>query len=215
MKKRILSFLLCLCLLSGTGTALAASAGSSGDPLISLSYVENTWKPQVSNVMREILSTALAGVASPRNAPGTYAVSAGGSVKLSTGQTILLLSGKARIQIDSGSVVNAAVGAEAVSGSLNLYSRYILCEDSAATVSISEDALVAVSAGAVVTQGQGKFSPFTDVKVGAWYYDDVLSAHERGLVNGMTATTLNPQGDASRAQAASILQRFCENILKR
>ena len=35
-----------------------------------------------------------------------------------------------------------------------------------------------------------------------------------GLVNGRTATTIAPQGTASRAEAAAMLMRFVENIAK-
>lgn len=33
-----------------------------------------------------------------------------------------------------------------------------------------------------------------------------------GLVNGTSATTLSPGGNATRAQAAVILSRFCQSI---
>ena len=35
-----------------------------------------------------------------------------------------------------------------------------------------------------------------------------------GLITGVTDTTLEPQGSATRAQAATILMRFCEEIAK-
>ncbi|MCI7658439.1 S-layer homology domain-containing protein [Anaerotignum sp.] len=37
-------------------------------------------------------------------------------------------------------------------------------------------------------------------------------ANANGIVNGMTATTLAPQGTATRAQVATILMNFCENV---
>ena len=37
-------------------------------------------------------------------------------------------------------------------------------------------------------------------------------ANENGLITGMTATTLAPKGSATRAQVATILMRFCEDI---
>lgn len=33
-----------------------------------------------------------------------------------------------------------------------------------------------------------------------------------GVIQGMTESTLDPQGSATRAQVAAMLQRFCENI---
>ena len=34
------------------------------------------------------------------------------------------------------------------------------------------------------------------------------------LINGMTETTLVPQGNATRAQVATLMMRICENVLK-
>lgn len=46
--------------------------------------------------------------------------------------------------------------------------------------------------------------PFTDVPAGAWYFADVRSAYLRGLVNGVTTTTYEPQGDLTLAQAVKL-----------
>ena len=37
-------------------------------------------------------------------------------------------------------------------------------------------------------------------------------ANGNGLILGNTSTTLNPKGHATRAEAATILMRFCQNI---
>ena len=39
-------------------------------------------------------------------------------------------------------------------------------------------------------------------------------ANTEGLITGTTATTLSPGGSAIRAQVATILMRFCENVAK-
>ena len=39
-------------------------------------------------------------------------------------------------------------------------------------------------------------------------------AHAENLVNGVSSASLNPKGDATRAEIATIMMRFCENILK-
>ncbi|MGI6180616.1 MAG: S-layer homology domain-containing protein [Agathobaculum sp.] len=39
-------------------------------------------------------------------------------------------------------------------------------------------------------------------------------ANGEGLITGKTATTLVPKGDATRAEVATILMRFCENVAK-
>ena len=35
-----------------------------------------------------------------------------------------------------------------------------------------------------------------------------------GLITGTSSTTLSPQDTATRAQVATILMRFCENIVR-
>lgn len=45
-------------------------------------------------------------------------------------------------------------------------------------------------------------------RVSAWAEDAVAWANVEGYISGMTATTLAPQGSATRAQVAAILQRY-------
>ncbi len=47
-------------------------------------------------------------------------------------------------------------------------------------------------------------------KVSDWAYDAMNWAVSVGLINGMDETTLAPQGNATRAQIATILMRYCE-----
>lgn len=207
MKKRFLSFLLCLFLLTGTGTAYAA-AGSADDPLISLSYINNIYLPELINSVRENISAAVSGAAERLTEGGAQGgavnVGAGGSVALRTGQTIVLLSGSAKLTVSSGSVVNATLGTPVQGGAMALCNRYIVCEDSSATVSILTDANLTASSGVLITPGDGKVSPFTDVTRDDWFFADVVNAYERGLVNGMTATTYEPEGRLTVAQAVKL-----------
>ena len=39
-------------------------------------------------------------------------------------------------------------------------------------------------------------------------------ANAQGLITGNTATTLNPTGSATRAEVATILMRFCEDVAR-
>ena len=53
--------------------------------------------------------------------------------------------------------------------------------------------------------------------VNNWAADGVKWAVGAGLISGIEANgvkDLAPQGNASRAQVAAILQRFCENVAK-
>ena len=58
-------------------------------------------------------------------------------------------------------------------------------------------------------------SVYTDAaSVGAYAVDAMAWANGAGLITGTSATTLTPAGNATRAQVATILMRFCENIAK-
>lgn len=50
-------------------------------------------------------------------------------------------------------------------------------------------------------------------KISAYASDAMSWAVAEGLITGVTNTTLNPEGNASRAQIAEILQRFVEKII--
>ena len=53
--------------------------------------------------------------------------------------------------------------------------------------------------------------PFTDsASVSPWAADGVLWCSENGVVNGLPDGRFAPQGTATRAEAAAMLQRFCE-----
>ena len=56
---------------------------------------------------------------------------------------------------------------------------------------------------------------FSDAgKVSSWAQKEMKWAVGSGLINGRTTTTLVPQGTATRAEAATVLMRFNENIVK-
>ena len=50
-------------------------------------------------------------------------------------------------------------------------------------------------------------NPFTDVPSGAYYEDSVIWAVEKGITSGTSATTFNPDGSCTRAQAVTFLWR--------
>lgn len=59
----------------------------------------------------------------------------------------------------------------------------------------------------------GSLSAFTDAgSVSGWANDAMLWATQNGIITGVTSTTIDPQGTATRAQAAAMLMRFMENV---
>ncbi len=207
MRKRILSLFLCFSILL-SGSAFAA-AGSAEDPLLSLSYAEDTLRPAVLADIKAMVAKAaeeyLLRLEYAETAPDGMLVGSftqGDSLSLKSGQTVIILSGAARVDVLSGALLNVTVGFEAVDGKLNLSHRYIVCEDSSIRVDISEYSLVCYSATAAVNKAP--VSPFTDVSVKSWYFSDVLCAYERGLVNGITPTTYEPESLLRIGQAIKL-----------
>lgn len=150
MKKKVLALALCLSLLPW-GSVLAA--GSAEDPFISESYINGTFIPAVESVVKAMLDALEDGqdeAVSPSTGMLTATLSAGKIIKLSAGQTIIVLSGYAEISKDKGYIVNATMGLEAGSGTLYKNHRYIVCEDSSATVRIFRDSTVYMSENARV-----------------------------------------------------------------
>lgn len=181
-----------------------AAGGGRDDPLISLSYVQDTFLPAMRRTIAAIVSGRAAPGQNMQTRSGPVAVSAGGSVSLGPGHSFVLTSGSAGLRIDRGSVVNVSVGAEVGNGGVTLYQRYVVCEESAATLDITADAALYAAGAVSVTQGDGRVSPFSDVSRGSWYYDDVINAYERGLVDGMTASTFDPGGTLTIAQCVKL-----------
>lgn len=202
LARRAAGFILAAACMLPLSPASLAAAGDSSDPLVSVSYVLNGYLPGLMQRLDELIAAR-----AQDSAPAGLrhqAVSALGGVTLGEGAVVILLDGAARFSVERGTVVDATSGAEITGVALAAHHRYIVCEDSAVSVSVLQDSHLALSGTAGVRQGPGKVSPFSDVKHGAWYFDDVVSAHERGLVSGMTATTFEPQGTLTGAQAVKL-----------
>ena len=63
--------------------------------------------------------------------------------------------------------------------------------------------------------GKADLAGFTDAaQISDYAKDPMAWANKAGLIGGVSADTLQPQGSATRAQVATILMRFCENVAK-
>ena len=60
--------------------------------------------------------------------------------------------------------------------------------------------------GSTTNPGTGtpKPFPFTDIPANAWYYDDVKTAWETGLIDGTTATTFSPLNNLTYSEAIKL-----------
>lgn len=61
----------------------------------------------------------------------------------------------------------------------------------------------------------GSLTAFTDAgDISSWAVKEIKWAVAEGLISGMTESTLAPTGNATRAQVATILMRFVENVVE-
>ncbi len=64
------------------------------------------------------------------------------------------------------------------------------------------------------TSARADLSGYSDAGLVSSYATEALSwANATGLITGTTSTTLSPQGSATRAQVATILSRFCQDVI--
>ena len=127
-QKRICPLALALALLLILSVPALAAAGDSGDPLISRSYAEDTFLPEVRAALRARIDAAVArAAAAAPPAPGwkTLTLAAGDGVTLSDGQQLILLTGSVRLTVDSGTLVNATLGRESIGGDARAGHRYV------------------------------------------------------------------------------------------
>ena len=67
---------------------------------------------------------------------------------------------------------------------------------------------VTISATFVAEGSQGTQMPFTDVASGEWYYEAVQYVYDHELMNGMSATTFEPNSTTTRGMIVTMLYRL-------
>lgn len=235
MKKKLVLILVLLTVVLGGMTALAI-AGSMQDPLISLEYLNNTFKTSMSSEFAKKANTATAesykvaegrlnseadkvrnqlGGSSPA-ASGTYLnqftqkkYSYGDTVTLSAGSGFLFMEGSAEAKAQNGELINVTKGAAQASMTLQAGNRYLVGEGASVIVSIqSEAALLAPVGYAQSTNGGQKALPFTDLVRDAWYYKAVSFVYDKKLFNGVSDNQFAPNGSVTRGMLATVLHRL-------
>ena len=145
MKKKT-ALLLPLCLLVAAVVVLAA--GTAGDPLVSLSYLNGTFAPKVDAMVEERLDAADTGeTGSSSGAAAPYwterRMKAGDQLLGQTGTNVLVLAGGVRVDCYAGQVVDVTAGAEVPGGSaLTVGHRYMVAEDAQAAFTVTSKTAV-------------------------------------------------------------------------
>lgn len=211
--------------------AAGAYAASSGDSLISLSYLKNTFFPQAVQAGEEKANQALqdaydnaldqleaASQTTPSGGGQSSSYSAtlqprvwsdGQTITLPTGSGVLMLEGTARLT-HGGAVVDTTDGTEAASGTvLTPGHRYLVAESTSAQVAVlSGEAVLGLQGGYALTAGKTQHTPFYDVSQNDWFYTQVNYAYTQGLFSGMDKNHFDPGGSMNRAMLLSVLYRL-------
>ncbi len=190
---KFLAMLLAVCLL----TVPASAAGTAEDSLVTQSYVD-AWADELLSDAVDGIAPALAGVEASAGGR-VYALAGGETLNLAAGASAVLVSGSANLRVDGGTVVDATVGARAVTGRVNAQQLYIAA--SSASMTAGGSARLVVWGSANVTK---RTIVFSDVPEGSWYYSYVYSAVDVGFIDGVTETTFEPDSGFTVAQAIKI-----------
>lgn len=214
--------------------ACGAYALSSGDSLISLSYLKNTFIPsaveqgttaaneKLQQTYDEAKSTLDAlqqqylGQGSGSTPSGSYSATlqprdwkGGDKLELTTGSGLFVFSGTATVT-HTGAFIDVTEGSEVSSGSrLTEGHRYLVGEDTSAAVSVSSGAAqMGVQGNYAYTAGTGSPIPFYDVSTQDWFYTQVCYAYENGLFSGVDTVHFGPYEAMDRAMLMTVLYRL-------
>ena len=210
--KRVMA-LLCAVLLLGCGGAIAASAGSAQDPLLSQSYVRQ-WEqmlhedrsaraiaaagPLVTDASRSLeMLRVRCGAGGVRQA----ALSSGARIALTQGDTITMLSGAGSLQPSGGAVIDVTAGEAFSGGAAPLRHRLLLAEGAKAVFTAGGDCTLLLTGTAVVSR-------YVDVQPGEWYGAAIDYADVRALMNGTGNGAFSPASTLTRAMFVTILGRM-------
>ena len=222
--KKLIAAAAVLLVLIGMVTA-SASPGSSGNPLITLSYLSGVFAESLGTEVSSALGSAADRAQNRLDviyrtyvgysfAPGyvLLALAEGETVTLSTGGSFILLSGAAALTVESGTVINVSTGDEAATGSrLEQNLRYFCAENTTAVITAAT-ALTGHVDGFYLTDGAIQAPPpmyvFTDVAENAWYFDAVDYVYRNGLFAGTSANTFSPGTPMTRGMFVTVLHRL-------
>jgi len=212
------------------GSALASGL-TAGDSVITLSYLEQTYIPEVveqgyiriaeklqetfrawsgelDQVGDEYLHQVGVGEAGGYSASytrRTYSIF--DAITMGTGSGIILEAGRVYVE-HGGTLVNVTTGETVPSGSLLVRgNRYMVAEDTQAVFLVESDAArVAVEGTFLVEQSGMESSPFTDITIYDDYRDAVNEVYDRGLFAGTgDGSIFAPQQQLNRAMMMTVL----------
>jgi hypothetical protein len=207
-----------------TLTASASNAGTSADPLITLSYLNNTFAISLKSEMSRVLSSVESNASKKLNelyeqyagysfTPSymRLSLSTGDSVSLPMGGSFILISGSATLTATSGDVINISTGQVVSAGSLlTQNNRYFSTENTVATITINNASIGQVDGYYLVNSADpnNQHSIFNDVLVKDWYFTAIDFVYTKGLFQGTTSSVFSPNASMTRAMFVTVLYRL-------
>jgi hypothetical protein len=232
--KRIIAAVLVLLFLICFTSAVAGTAGTATDPLISLSYLNGTYLPAIINESKSDVNDSLSLIFNTaenrlEDAYERYLAQIGGyegytltdkntSLNLPSGSTTSLLaggsfvltSGSASMTVEKGSVVNVSTGSEVGStATVTMNERYFCTENTTAVFTAASSSTCLVD-GFYKTEGGTIEKPgiFIDVSSTSWYNAAVNFVYEKNLFTGTSAVTFSPNTSMTRGMFVTVLYRL-------
>lgn len=208
--KRILSFFLALSVLAGMVSAFAASPGSAEDPLVSKSYVDGDYSSTVLDEASQSLKNSAAILEYKLNQLSSVGsisshmlnAAAGKRITANPGSSFVLLSGSASVQSITGTLIDLTEGRTLdLGGVLSVGHSYVSAENSLTVLNINSAVRLSCMGDVNVTSTTVSFN---DVTTANWFYEDVLYAVDRGIINGRSAEIFDPENNLTVAEAIKL-----------
>lgn len=232
--KRIVIGIFAAALLFSLGGAMAGNAGTSSDPLVSQSYIDSTFKPDVVEDGNEAVTKGLTAVydsalAELEESYDGFVTALGGSDYLLataqdqynlapyatvtgiTGTSVIAVSGEIRVSVNKGTVINIATGEEVSSGTvLTPGMRYFCAEDTEAVFTAYVSSSCAVNGKYKVSSGATKaFTAYADVNPDEWYFDEAKYVYDNNLFyDARTENTFREAEEMTRAEIVYAIWRL-------
>ena len=228
--KRLLIPLMGLMLVCCICVLLAGAAGSSDDPLISVSYLYQRFTEQLRKTLgseltarleetEQQLDSRLDQISLPTHIDGYFApqftwldLEDGEVVELSPYASLILMQGEGKLMVLEGEVLDLNTGASVEDGSMLVgRHRYFAAEASTARVRIYGAGSSGVVDGVYNTDKNSVLPTeerFLDVTDRYWAAPYIWQLYEMGVVNGVEAYRFAPKALVTRSAFVTILGRL-------
>ncbi len=211
--KRLIAAAMSLGLMVSLSSALAGSAGTSSDPLITKSYAEDTYtasvmsdgRAAVDEKLRQVYYDSAEELTSSANAVSGFrsvVVPEGETVRVGTGCSVILTYGSAELTETTGTVIKVDGAVVADSGArISANARYFCAENTQAVYTALEDSTLMVDGAYSGSEGvSDAFTLYADVAPYDWYYESAVFAYNIKLFPDYASSRFRPTDGATRAE---------------